>query len=73
VNTTSHEFLNLSDEELTILTELLESAIGKLLVEIGRTDHRAFRDDLRRRLKVIEGLAARCQTPVAQAFERDVP
>lgn len=56
---TSHEALNLTAEELSILTELIEDARTKLLVEIRHTDHRTFRDELRHRLAVLEGLAER--------------
>jgi hypothetical protein len=53
--------LSLSNEELRILGELLESERAKLLVEIRHTDHRAFRDELRHRLTLVEGMADRCR------------
>ena len=53
--------LSLSNEELRIVGELLESERAKLLVEIRHTDHRAFRDELRHRLMLVEGIAARCR------------
>jgi len=53
--------LSLSNEELRILGALLESERAKLLVEIRHTDHRAFRDELRHRLMVVEGMAVRCR------------
>ena len=56
------ECLNLSSEELTLLTEVLELEQTKLLVEIRRTDHRVFRDELRRRLTIVERLIDRCHT-----------
>jgi hypothetical protein len=46
-------------EELVILTELLESDRSRLLVEIRHTDHRAYRDELRHRLEVVEHLLER--------------
>jgi erythromycin esterase-like protein len=60
MNSTTHEPLNLRVEELTILAELLESARARLLVEIRHTDHRAFRDELRHRLTLVESLIERC-------------
>lgn len=62
MNGTTHEPLELSSEEAAVLGELLESERAKLLVEIRHTDHRSFRDELRRRLVVVEGLLARCAT-----------
>gem|GEM_PF-1483070 len=59
VSATIHESLNLNSEELAILAELLESERAKLLIEIRHTDHRAFRDELHRRLAVVEKLAER--------------
>lgn len=58
----THELLNLSGEELAILSELLESARTRLLVEIHHTDRRAFREELRHRLAVVERLAERCKS-----------
>lgn len=58
---TTHDPLNLGSEELAVLSELLESARTKLLVEIRRTHHRSFREDLRHRLMLIEQLADRCR------------
>ena len=55
--------LSLTGEESAILSELLESARIKLLVEIRHTDHRAYRDELRHRLDLVEGLAARFGLP----------
>jgi hypothetical protein len=61
MNQTTHEPLHLSSEELSILSELLESARTNLLVEIRHTDHRSYRDDLRRRLIIMEHLIQRCR------------
>jgi len=58
----THEHLNLNSEELTILAELLESEHSKLLVETRRTHHRVFRDELRRRLTLVEELEKRFRT-----------
>jgi hypothetical protein len=60
-NQTTPEPLHLSREELAILSELLESAYANLRVEIRHTDHRSYRNDLRRRLELVERLIKRCQ------------
>jgi len=59
VNTTTLEPLNLDAEERSTVIELLEDARTKLLVEIRRTDHRRFRDELRQRLTLVERLLER--------------
>jgi hypothetical protein len=59
VNTTTLEPLNLDAEERSTVMELLEDARTKLLVEIRRTDHRKFRDELRQRLTLVERLLER--------------
>lgn len=51
--------LEFSGEEVEILAELLEAARTKLLVEIRRTHHRMFRDELRERLDRIVALLER--------------
>jgi hypothetical protein len=51
---------NLSGEELTVLTQLLEADQARLLVEIRHTDHRSFREELRRRLSAVEHLIEQC-------------
>ncbi len=61
MNPTTQESLNLTSEELAILAELLESERTKLLVEIRHAQHRAFREELRHRLTLIESLAERCR------------
>ena len=60
MTSTTHEPLNLTSEESAILAELLESARVKLLIEIRHTHHRAFRDELRHRLTLVESLVERC-------------
>lgn len=60
MNATTHAPLNLGSEHLAILAELVESERAKLLVEIRHTHHRAFRDELRKRLSLVEDLAQRC-------------
>jgi hypothetical protein len=61
MNATTHEPLTLNNEELAILTQLLESEHARLLVEIRHTDHRLFREELRRRLALVESLVERCR------------
>ena len=45
---------NLAGEDLLVLTKLLEAEQSRLLVEIRHTDHRSFREELRRRLSIVE-------------------
>jgi hypothetical protein len=59
MNALSHEPLNLTSEEIEILSEMMESERATLLVGIRHTDHRAYRDELRRRLAVVETLIER--------------
>jgi len=56
MNVTTHEPLNLPGEELAVLAELLESGRARLLID---THHRAFRDELRHRLSLVESLIER--------------
>ena len=73
MNATTHEPLNLNSEELAILAELLESERTKLLIEIRHTHHRAFRDELRHRLTLVEGLTERCGTILSIGPEKTEP
>ena len=59
MDATIHNTLDLDSEELATVEKLLEQARDKLLVEIRHTDHRRFRDDLRRQLAVVERLLER--------------
>lgn len=61
MDATAQAPLNLNTEELVVLADLLESECAKLLVEIRHTDHRVFRDELRHRLTLVEGLVERCK------------
>ena len=70
MNSTTHEPLNLTSEELTILAELLDSAHTKLLIEIRHTHHRSFRDELRHRLTVVERLVERCGPTLSASSEK---
>jgi hypothetical protein len=62
MNTTAREPLNLNEEERAILSELLESARDRLLIEIRHTHHRGFREGLRHRLTLVEDLVERCRS-----------
>lgn len=53
--------LNLAGEELAVLNGLLDTEQARLLVEIRHTDHRSFREDLRRRLEIVERLIEQCE------------
>jgi hypothetical protein len=60
VDTATDRTLTVGGEEFATLTQLLEEARTKLLVEIRRTDHRRFREELSHRLIVVEKLLERC-------------
>jgi hypothetical protein len=60
MDATLHAPLNLDSEHLTVLRELVEAAHDRLLVEIRHTHHRAYRDELRHRLTLVEDLAQQC-------------
>ena len=55
---TKTEQLTLTGEQIAVLHQLLETEHAKLLIEIRHTDHRTYRDDLRRRLEMVEQLQA---------------
>ena len=59
MSTTGDALLGFTAEEFDILAQLLESERTKLLVGIRHTDHRAFRNELRHRLDVVDGLVGR--------------
>jgi hypothetical protein len=61
MDATMNERWNMTSEEQKVLTDLLELERSKLMVEIRHTDHRSFREELRHRLTVIEGLLQHCQ------------
>ena len=70
MNATHCENLSVTPDELAVLASLLESERTGLLVEIRHTGNRAFRDGLRRRLDLVEGLAARCRALAAVTESR---
>lgn len=59
MNPTSSEPLHLSSDELTLLSELLDTEQAKLLVGIRHAFHREYREELHRRLDLVEGLLKR--------------
>ena len=63
MNRATDEPLRLTSEELTLLSELLESAHANLLVEIRHTDHRSYRNELRQRLELVERLIETLSAP----------
>ena len=69
MNTPTHELLSLSSDELAILTELLEAGRVELLVGIRHTHHRNYRDYLRKRLLVLEGLIEHVSHPERHGTE----
>jgi hypothetical protein len=50
--------LTLNSTEAAVLREVLTSHLAALRVEIGHTDHREFREMLRRRDEVLERIVA---------------
>jgi hypothetical protein len=60
--------LTLSDEEQEFLSNILEQRLRELLEEIAHTDHREFREGLRRSEKLLESLLFRLQATTAQGF-----
>lgn len=63
METASPLYFQLAGEELSVLNEVLESERLRLMVEIRHTDHRVFRDQLRRRLELVEHLLEETAIP----------
>jgi hypothetical protein len=60
MNPTTREPLSFrSEEEITLIGELLEAERARLLVGIRHTFHREYRDELHRRLDLVERLIKR--------------
>ena len=55
--------LELTDEETTVLSEVLESVLGELRVEVRRTQTRTYHDDLKHREALLEGLLEKLRSP----------
>jgi len=56
---TKYAPVELSEEEITLLNELLDAEKARLLVGIRHTFHREYREELRRRLDLLEKLETR--------------
>jgi hypothetical protein len=59
--------IKLTDEEREILNEILQGALTTLEVELHRTDDLRFKENLKRRCEVVEGLLAKAPLPVGGA------
>lgn len=59
--------LTLTPEEGTVLHEILTAQLAALRVEIGRSDHRAYRDMLRQRSEVMEHIVAQLEAAEAKS------
>ena len=55
--------LELTDEETTVLSEVLVSVLGELRVEVRRTQTRTYHDDLKHRETVLEGVLEKLRSP----------
>ncbi len=51
--------IELSDEELEILSQILQNSLATLELEIGHTDHQEFKTLLKRRREILRGLLAK--------------
>lgn len=51
--------IKLSDSEVDLLREILQKDIHELVMEIAKTDHREFREQLKKKEAMLEGLFAR--------------
>lgn len=58
--------LTLSDEEQELLLSILEHRQRELVTEIAHTDHRDFRQELRRNEKLIDSLVFRLRRTAVQ-------
>jgi hypothetical protein len=65
-----NEHLNLSGTEWELIVELLQREHGRLPIEIHHCRVRSYREGLRRRLKLVEGLLDRMQV-AAEAIPTD--
>jgi predicted phosphatase len=55
--------LKLEPRERELLTDILESHLGDLRMEIGKTENFEMRNDLKADEQVLKGLIARVKTP----------
>lgn len=56
--------IDLTDEEREVLNEILKGALTTLEVELHRTDDIRFKEMLKHRSNVLEGILARVPQPV---------
>jgi len=61
------EPLVLSDPQVNLILELLESEQRELLVEVRHTDNASFRAGLKERLKMVEDLIRQVEPQCAKA------
>lgn len=54
---------NVTAEELEVLTQLLQQSLTNLEREILHTDHAEFRESLKGRRRVVEGMLNRLRQP----------
>jgi hypothetical protein len=60
---------DLSASEVDLLVGLLDSQVGKKLVEIRRTDNRDFKHDLQHEELVLEGLLGKLKQLQAERWK----
>lgn len=58
--------IDLTEQETTILCDVLETSLSELHTEIFYTDDRDFKDALRRRQKVLRGILQKLASRVEQ-------
>ena len=63
----SVESLHLDSEQGILLSELLETERNKLSIEIRHTDHREYREGLRRRLDSVDRILAQLHVAAVSA------
>jgi hypothetical protein len=57
----------LSDEEQDLLGQVLRHALATLQIEIHRTDHFDYREQLKHRIEVLQRILAKAEEPIAVA------
>ncbi len=51
--------IELTEPEVRLLQQLLQGDLSRLLLEIAHTDHRAMRDELKKREDLLKGVMDR--------------
>jgi hypothetical protein len=59
--------LELNNEEQEILSQVLQTSLATLELELLHTDHKEFKELLKHRRQVLRGLAARVPQPARVA------